>query len=422
MKKQKINNLNLDLYEEILENGLLVYICPMKKNNIHASLATRYGSDILDFKPRFKDELITIPEGTAHFLEHKMFVTEDGSDSMVLYSNNGASSNAYTTSNVTRYYFTGASHFYENLKILLDCLTTALFTKENIEKEIGIITQEINSGLSDPGQRIYYLANKNLFVNHPRKYSVAGTEKSIKQLTKETLYDCFETFYNPSNMYLVITGNVNPDQTIKFVKEYFKNKPNKNKDKIEIKKYDEPEYVNKKQSTETMDVVGKYLTIAYKIKQNKESNRFKENMYLLIYLDSLFSEISQMYSDNHKDKNILNDLEYFTEEIDGYFLIYFFIEVENKTNILNKINKKLNEKKLSKEDFDLIVKNVLKAALLSTENIESMANLIVNYELVYGKFYPNFYEILKTLDYEEYKEFITNLDLSNYVKGIIENK
>ena len=115
MEKIKLNGLDLDIYKDKLDNGLLVYICPMEKHDTHASIVTKYGNDILEFVPRGKDEFITIPPGTAHFLEHKMFATEDGIDPMILFSNNGASSNAYTPSNVTRYYFTGASHFYENL-------------------------------------------------------------------------------------------------------------------------------------------------------------------------------------------------------------------------------------------------------------------------------------------------------------------
>ena len=117
MKKQQIKGLDTDIYKETLENGLTVYICPLDKNDAHASLATKFGSDILEFVPRGKKDYIKIPAGTAHFLEHKMFETENGPDPMILYSNNGASSNAYTSSKITRYYFTGASHFFENLEI-----------------------------------------------------------------------------------------------------------------------------------------------------------------------------------------------------------------------------------------------------------------------------------------------------------------
>lgn len=420
MKKQKLNNLDLDIYKETLDNGLLVYICPIDKNDTHASIVTKYGSDTLEFKPRGKDKFITIPAGTAHFLEHKMFETENGPDPMMLFSNNGASSNAYTSSDVTRYYFTGASHFYENLKILLDCITSPYFTEENIKKEQGIINQEINSGLDNPAQRLYYLANKNLFINHPHQNTVIGTKDSIGKLTKETLYDCFNTFYHPSNMYLVITGKVDPEKAINFIKDYYKTKTFKENEKIKVKKYSEPENVLNEKAEEKMDVTNKFLTTAYKVKVPNENN-FLENIYVLIYLDILFSEISNFYNKNHKDKNILTQVGYFTEFIDDYIIIHFDTEVIDNEDILKKIDKEINKKEFTEEDFNLIVKNVVKSVLLTTENVEGMAHLIVNQELKYGQFYNDFYDISKNLNYNDCKKLINSLDFSNKVVGIIKN-
>ena len=421
MKKEIINHLDTDLYKETLDNGLLVYICPIKKHDAHASLVTKYGSDAREFIPRGKKEFIKIPEGTAHFLEHKMFETENGEDPMVLYSNNGASSNAYTSSNVTRYYFTGASHFFENLKILLDCITTPYFTKENIKKEQGIITQEINTGNDNPGQRIYYLANENLFVNHPHKETTAGTSETISKLTPEILYDCYNTFYHPSNMYLVITGNVDPNKTIKFVKDYYKDKKYPKPETIKIKKYTEPNKVKTKMKEIQMDITNKILTIAYKVKIDNKREKFLTNLYLLIYLDILFSEMSPLFDENHKDKNILTHIGYFIENVDDYIIIYFDTEVINDEDILDKINKEINKKEFSEEDFNLLVKNIVKSAILSTENVNVMANLIVNQELTYGKFYNDLYDIYKNLNYHDCKEFIQSLDFSYYTKGIIKS-
>ena len=208
------------VYIEKLENGLTVMLIPKNTTNKkYAIWGTHFGSiDNHFIMPNTKEE-VYVPDGVAHFLEHKMFEMENGEDPMTLYSNNGASSNAYTTSNVTRYYFTGATHFYENLQILFDCITNPYFTEENIKKEQGIITQEINSGLDDPDQAIYYLANKNLFIDHPHQYMIAGTVDSISKLTPEILYDCYNTFYHPSNMYVVITGNVDVKKTINFIKK-----------------------------------------------------------------------------------------------------------------------------------------------------------------------------------------------------------
>ena len=420
MIKQKISNLDLNIYEETLDNGLKIYICPMDKNNTHASVVTKYGSDYLQFVPKNKNEYITIPEGTAHFLEHKMFETKDGEDPMILYSNNGAISNAYTSFNITRYYFTGVSHFYDNLKILLDCITTSYFTKENIQKEQGIITQEINTGLDNPYQRIYYLMNENIFINHPHKNSVIGTTETIAKLTPEILSDCFNTFYHPSNMYIVITGKVDPKQTIDYIKEFYQKLNFSLPHEIKLKKYDEPKCVKNKKAKEQMNITNKILSIAYKIKIDPKENKFLANLYILIYLDILFSEISELYTENHKDKNIISHINYFTEIVDDFIAIHFDTEVIKSTEILDKINQNLNKKEFSKETFSLIVKNILNSLVLATENVENMAHIIVNQELLYNKFYNDIYNIYKNIDYNKCLKFIKQLDFSNYTKCCIE--
>lgn len=419
MIRKKISKLDLDLYKETLDNGLTIYICPMKKNTTHASIVTRFGGDYLDFIPRGKKDLITTPDGTAHFLEHKMFETEDHKDPMVLFSNNGASSNAYTSSNITRYYFEGASHFYDNLEILLDCLNSAYFTKETIEKEQGIITQEINSSLDDPEQRLYYLDKENLFVNHPHKYTVVGTSESIGKLTPEILYDCYNTFYHPSNMFLVITGKVEPQKAIDFVKKYYAKKEFQKPEKIIRKDYKEPNKVKSKKAEIEMDVTNKMVSRAYKIKIDKDIDKFLANMYIMIYIDILFSEISSLYNEVHKDKNILTPINCFVERFDDFMAIHFDAEIIKDESILEKIDKAINKKEFSKEDFDLIIKNVLNSTILATESVEDMSHIIVNQTLLYGDFNPNYYEIYRKLNYEKCLEFIQNTDFSNNSIGII---
>ena len=420
MEKIKLNGLDLDIYKDKLDNGLLVYICPMEKHDTHASIVTKYGNDILEFVPRGKDEFITIPPGTAHFLEHKMFATEDGIDPMILFSNNGASSNAYTSSNVTRYYFTGASHFYENLKILLDCITTPFFTKENVENEQGIIEQEIKAGFDDPGQMAYFLACKSLFNKHPHKYPVAGYIDSISKLTPEMLYDCYNTFYHPDNMYLVITGEVNPKEAFEFVKDYYQTRDFLDNEDIKIKKYDEKDEVAAKEAVETMDITNKIITINYKVKAtDSKRERFLTNLYILIYLDILFSEMSSLYDEVHHDKNILQHIEYYIENVEDYVIIYFNTEVIDDESILKRINDLINQKDFTEKDFSLIAKNLVKSAILSTESVNGVANLIVNQELLYGKFYTDLYDKYKNLSYEDCIDFIKGLDFSNYSIDII---
>ena len=131
MEKKTFNHLDLDIYEEVLDNGLRIFVCPIDKHEIHASMTTLYGSEVLEFKPRGQDKYIKIPEGTAHFLEHKMFAKEDGIDPMTVFERNGAATNAYTSMHITRYYYTGPGKCFENLENLLDCVSKPYFTDKN---------------------------------------------------------------------------------------------------------------------------------------------------------------------------------------------------------------------------------------------------------------------------------------------------
>ena len=293
--------------------------------------------------------------------------------------------------------------------------------KENIKKEQGIIAEEINTSLDNPAQRIYYLALKNLFKTHPHKNAVLGTKESIKKLTEDLLYDTYNTFYNPNNMYLVITGKVDPKDTIDFIKNYYKKTKETNKDEVIIKKYNEKESVACNRKEEKMDITNKFLTMAYKVKVSHDRNKFLTNLYILLYLDILFGEISPLFNENHNDKNILTHVGFFTEDVDDYIIIHFDTEVIDNENILTKIDKELNKKDFSEEDFNLILKNVLKSTLMATEDVTNMANIIVNQELNYGKFYNNFYNIYKNLKYNECRDFIKTLDFSNKTVGVIKS-
>lgn len=417
MAKEKLKHLDLDIYKETLSNGLTIYICPMNRNDTHASISTKFGNDILEFKPIGKKDFITIPTGTAHFLEHKMFAKEDGPDPMSVFAANGAYSNAYTSSKITRYYFTGASHFYENLKTLLDCITKPYFTKENIAKEQGIIGQEIKAGLDDPGHMLYFTAIKGIFNNHPHKFPVFGYQNTIDKLTEEILYDTYNTFYHPSNMFMTITGNVDYDKAMTFIKNYFKEKNYQDNFKIIQKKYNEPTKVSIERQEVNMDVTNKLMTLSYKLKP--DFDKFKSRTYLYIYLNMLFGPVSDFYNENFKDKNSLTDVTYYLESVDDFLIINFDIEVLENEKIITKIDKLLSSKKLKEEDFNLFIKNILNDLILTTENVLNMANLITNQVIEYNDFYTNIYEKYQKLNYNEFKEYINSLDFTNHTLSII---
>ncbi len=217
----KITNYPLlqeDMYHEVLENGLNVFM--VKRPNFQKNFvffATKYGGMDTRFSLDGK-EWIDSPAGVAHYLEHKMFDTEDGNALQDLASN-GASPNAFTANDMTGYYFECTEKFLDNLKILLSFVSVPWFTDESVEKEQGIIGQEIGMVEDDPSWAVYINLMKGLYHYHPARDSVAGTVESISHITKETLYSCHKAFYNPANMVLVAAGNFEPEDLLKVARE-----------------------------------------------------------------------------------------------------------------------------------------------------------------------------------------------------------
>lgn len=198
------------LYTDTLPNGLRLFVCPKPGyTKSYAFFATDYGG--ADRRFRLGDEWHDTPAGVAHFLEHKMFDMPDGNALSVL-SANGADPNAFTSSGITAYHFMSTEGFYENLETLLTFVSTPYFTEESVQKEQGIIGQEIRMVEDNPYYAVYYGLMQCLFAHNPMRESVAGTVESIAEITPQTLYDCHAVFYNPSNMALCVVGDVDAEK------------------------------------------------------------------------------------------------------------------------------------------------------------------------------------------------------------------
>lgn len=199
------------LYRSTLENGLrLSVITKPGYTRCFAMFATEYGG--ADRRFRLGGEYIDTPAGVAHFLEHKMFDMPEGDNAMALLASNGAQPNAFTSSGMTAYYFESTSGFYENLETLLRFVSTPYFTDESVQKEQGIIGQEIRMCEDNPDYVVYDELMRCLYEHNPVRDSVAGTVESIAKITPDTLYSCHKIFYNPSNMCLCVVGDVDPEQ------------------------------------------------------------------------------------------------------------------------------------------------------------------------------------------------------------------
>ncbi len=199
------------LYRDILPNGL--HLSVMTKpgySRCHAYFATNYGG--VDRRFRLGSKFIDTPAGVAHFLEHKMFDMPDGSNALSDLAANGAEPNAYTAANITAYFFDCTSDFYGNLESLLSFVSTPYFTEESVQKEQGIIAQEIRMYEDDPGSVVFNELMRCLYEHHPIRDDVGGTVESISEITAQTLYDCHKVFYAPGNMSLCVVGDVDPEK------------------------------------------------------------------------------------------------------------------------------------------------------------------------------------------------------------------
>jgi predicted Zn-dependent peptidase len=205
------------VYSDKLPNGLSIFVMPKRGfNKSYAFFATDYGG--ADRRFCVDGTWIDTPAGVAHFLEHKMFDTEDG-NALANLSANGASPNAFTSSDITAYFFESTEKFEENLEILLSFVSVPYFTDESMQKEQGIIGQEIRMTEDEPDYAVYYGLMKLLFRNNPIRDSVAGSVESISEISAKTLYDCHRIFYNPSNMALCVAGDVDPARIVQIARK-----------------------------------------------------------------------------------------------------------------------------------------------------------------------------------------------------------
>lgn len=261
MIKHTYEQIGETMYEQRLENGLGVFVFPKPEfGKYYAFFATRYGG--MDTRFQEDGQWLDTPMGIAHYLEHKIFDTPDGGNALQKLSATGASPNAFTSTAITGYHFECADHFWENLRTLLEFVSVPYFTKESVEKEQGIIGQEIRMIEDQPGWQAYHLLLEGLYYHHPVRNSVAGSVESIAQITAETLYQCHGAFYTPANMVLCVAGNVDPEQVCALAREILPGQA-----KQEIPRdcgAEEPRTVCQRENSRTMAVSAPLLQIGIK--------------------------------------------------------------------------------------------------------------------------------------------------------------
>ena len=282
---------------EKLQNGLTVIIVPKtgakKKFMIWG---TNYGSIDSSFVVPGEKETTTVPIGVAHFLEHKLFEQENGTNSLDVLTSIGVNANAYTTNDYTAYLFECTDNFYEAMDELMDYVQNPYFTDENVQKEQGIIGQEIMMYDDYPEWRVYLNALKAIYHNLPVRLDITGTIETISKIDKEVLYKCYNTFYNFSNMALVVCGDFEAEEIIEEVKKRLIDR----KPTSEIKRIypSEPESINKAKVEMKLEVSQPLYVIGIKDKrmssEESENEIIKKHISIEILLMLIFGKSSDI--------------------------------------------------------------------------------------------------------------------------------
>ncbi len=353
-------------------SGVTVFYYPMPgKSKSAAMIATKFGSINRTFRKFDSDEWMTVPDGIAHFLEHKLFEGPQGS-AFDFYAKTGAKANAYTSNDKTAYYFVTADHFYESLEILLRFVKNPYFTKENVEKEKGIIGQEIKMYEDDASWCGYLALTKALYKQHPIRIDIAGTTQTIQGITDTMLYDCYRVFYNNSNLSLFIAGDLDIDKIISVCDEML---PTEKKIRIEQTIPQDPEQAYQKRTELAMDISRPQFFIGIKDPAaNSLTPRHEICVKLLV--DCLFGEASDFYRETYQAGWINAEFSAGYESGVGFGFVIFNGESDVPDKVFDKIEKIVNE--FSEADIDkatfLRLRNAYYGDMLC--NLDSAASLV----------------------------------------------
>lgn len=412
MKVIESLNIKEKAYIEKLENGMNVIIIPKNTTKKkYAIWGVNFGS--IDNHFKVDGEEIYIPDGVAHFLEHKMFEQENGKNSLDTLMALGIDANAYTTSDHTAYLFECTDHFYEGLDELMNYVQNPYFTNENVEKEKGIIAQEIRMYDDDPGWQLYMGILDCLYKNNPIKVDIAGTVESISKITPEVLYKCYNTFYALDNMTLVICGDFEPEKLLEEVKKRLTK--NKTYEKIERIYPEKEKTINKKYVEKNMNVSMPIFAIGIKDVSKMDSEIVKKHIAIEILLNMIIGKSSDLYKKMYNQGLLLEEpsIDYeFSEE-------YAHIVISGQSNDSEEVYKMFKEEienyknnGLNIDHFERIKKKIYGDYVVEYNSVSEIARM----------FLTDHMKKISSFDYIEQYKVITKEYVEQVLKEIFNDE
>lgn len=418
IKEVRNELLNEKYYDIDHPSGLKILVMPKENySSTYAIFATKYGS--IDTMIQMSDgSFKEIPEGTAHFLEHKLFESED-LDAFERFAKTGASANAYTSFERTGYLFSCSANFKKNLEILLDFVQNPYFTQATVEKEQGIIGQEIDMYKDAPDWEVMFNCLRTMYHNLPVRIDIAGTQESIAQITAKTLYGCYDNFYNLHNMVLAVAGNADVDEIVEVADKVLKPVEGK---MAQRKVIDEPEEVIDSYIEEKLSVATPQFMFGFKESWYTPERTTKEEISMEILLDMISGQSSELYKRLFDGKLINNSFgfEYFTGF--GYSCVLFAGESNDPKKVAEEIVGEIGrfrETGFDETAFERTKKKLYGRMIMGMNDIEGLANnMAVSYfagEDVFTDF-----EIFKTVTLDDVNDiFKKTLDENRSVLSVI---
>lgn len=398
------NALGEEYYEIDHSSGLKIFV--MEKPDYSGSFAmfgTKYGSVDTCFKLGTEENYTTVPEGIAHFLEHKLFESEE-LDAFARFNKTGANANAFTSFDRTCYLFQCSGSFNENLEILLDFVKSPYFTEATVQKEQGIIGQEIKMYQDNPDWQVLFNLLRAIYHNNPVRIDIAGTVESISKITAELLYSCYNTFYNLSNMALAVVGNVKKDDVLSIADRVLKKE-----EVVEFQQIipEESENINESYIEETLGVDIPKFAVGFKHK-NKTAYSVKEIITMNIALDIIGGKVSSLYQEL-MEKGLINTSfgkEFFCGR--GFASSIFTGEGKESEKVRDAIIERIESIKqngISDDDFDVSLKRLYGAEIFGFNEVDDLASSLIDcYFNGYGLF--DSIECYKTVTKSDVEEMI----------------
>lgn len=384
MESIHYDNLQETLYYEVMDNGLHVYVLPKPGfQKTYATFATKYGSVDNHFKVEGESET-RVPDGIAHFLEHKMFEEPEG-DIFAKFASNGASANAFTSFDQTVYLFSATENIHENLETLINFVQNPYFTDQNVEKEKGIIGQEINMYQDNPDWRVYFGLIEAMYKVHPVHIDIAGTVESIGTITKEDLYTCYNAFYHPSNMLLFVVGGVDPVETMNLIRSNQARKSYEKQGSIERIFDPEPQGVEEKRRESRLAVSLPKCLFGFKEKQVglTAEEQLRRDLTTKLMMDLLFGSSTELYQQLYDEDLISDSFGHEYNSSPQYAFSAVGGDTKDPDQLLERIRTEVNKLKATgfqASDFERARKKKMGGYLRMLNSPENIAHEFTRYQ------------------------------------------